>query len=436
MFHKIFKRLTFIFIGVSIWGCIKSEIINPEIPPEDNSGKRISRVEGDIPERILIVYAAGHNNLSGYIRQNLKDLKFGDIPKQAAKNDKVFIICRLPEGIGYNPTTPTYIINMYRSTNWQATFDTLKTFPSTVISSKETLNNTLTFIRDNYPAKSYGLLFSSHMTGWLPNGYYNNPNQYTSRSLFRKAFDEYPEIEGPITKSLGGDTERKGKNLISYELDLKDFANALPMKFSYILFDACFAGGVEVLYELKDKADMLGVSPAEVLAEGFNYRFLVTNLLNNAGANPEAVCRDYFEHYNNKEGAMRSATISLLKTSGAEKLAGICKTLAEKYKNELNNVEPNTIQRFYRYNRHWFYDLKDIFAKSGISEADLALLQEAIDGCVIYKAATPEFLLSNDGFKINTYSGMTMYLPNNGSAYLNKNYKDLKWNQATMIVSN
>ena len=202
------------------------------------------------------------------------------------------------------------------------------------------------------------------------------------------------------------------------------------------MFDACFAGGVEVLYELKDKADMLGVSPAEVLAEGFNYRFLVTNLLNNTGANPEAVCRDYFEHYNNKEGSMRSATISLLKTSGAEKLAGVCKTLAEKYKNELNNVEPNTIQRFYRYNRHWFYDLKDIFAKSGISEADLALLQEAIDGCVIYKAATPEFLLSNDGFKINTYSGMTMYLPNNGSAYLNKNYKALKWNQATMIVSN
>ena len=436
MFHKIFKRLTFIFIGVSIWGCIKSEIINPEIPPKDNSGNRISRVEGDIPERILIIYAAGHNNLSGYIRQNLKDLKFGDIPKQAAKNDKVFIICRLPEGIGYNPTTPTYIINMYRSTNWQATFDTLKTFPSTVISSKETLNNTLTFIRDNYPAKSYGLLFSSHMTGWLPKGYYNNPNQYTSRSLFRKTFDEYPEIEGPHTKSLGGDTEIKGKNLISYELDLKDFANALPMKFSYILFDACFAGGVEVLYELKDKADMLGVSPAEVLAEGFNYRQIVSHLLKNTGSDPEAVCRDYFENYNSKSGTERSATISLLKTSGAEKLAEVCRHLAEKYKHQLKTVPADSIQRFYRYNRHWFYDLEDIFIKSRIDKTDSVLLHNTINDCIVYKAATPEFLPGYDGFKIDAFSGLTMYLPNNGSAFLNKKYKELRWNKAAMIVPN
>ena len=48
--------------------------------------------------------------------------------------------------------------------------------------------------------------------------------------------------------------------------------------FDYILFDACLMSQVEVAYELRDTADYLILSPAEVMSAGFPY-FKITKYL-------------------------------------------------------------------------------------------------------------------------------------------------------------
>ena len=111
-------------------------------------------------------------------------------------------------------------------------------------------------------------------------------------------------------------------------------------------------------------------------------------------------------------------------------LAKICSEIFEKYRTEIGNVPAYSVQRYFTGNHHWFYDLKDIIAKAGANETDIAGLDKALEECIVYKAATPEFL----GVEIENYSGLSMYLPCNGSRYLDTYYADLQWNLHTSLV--
>ncbi len=82
-------------------------------------------------------------------------------------------------------------------------------------------------------------------------------------------------------------------------------------------------------------------------------------------------------------------------------------------------------------NRHYFYDLEDIFVKSGVPDEDLAPLRNALQNSIVYKAATPWFISS---FQIKTYSGLSMYLPKAGTKILNTEYKNESWNKDVGLV--
>jgi hypothetical protein len=79
--------------------------------------------------------------------------------------------------------------------------------------------------------------------------------------------------------------------------------------------------------------------------------------------------------------------------------------------------------------------LADIVAKSGATDEELQALNDALEQCVVYKAATPEFMGS---FSIETFSGFSMFFPytkqGNVEFALQQYYKTLKWNIATGLV--
>ena len=114
-----------------------------------------------------------------------------------------------------------------------------------------------------------------------------------------------------------------------------------------------------------------------------------------------------------------------------EPLARLCAELFDKYRDAIACLNPSSVQRYYRSDYHWFYDLFDIVSRAGADEGEVKALNAALDECMIYGAATPEFMGS---FKIKVYSGFSMYLPCNGSNELDKYYRTLKWNIATDLV--
>ena len=69
--------------------------------------------------------------------------------------------------------------------------------------------------------------------------------------------------------------------------------------FDYILFDACLMSQVEVAYELRNAADYLILSPAEVMSAGFPYFKMTKHLLSvdNTEQNVINVAKDFIDYY-------------------------------------------------------------------------------------------------------------------------------------------
>lgn len=402
------------------------------------------RVENQDTRKVLLLYSAGYNSLVSYLKNNIEDLAAGWMPKERRADDVLLVYSHLATKRGdYTTPTSPVLVRFFKDRDDNIIRDTLKVYESTTLSaSASQINNVLTYVKENFPARSYGMVFSSHATGYLPSGFYSSPSDYVFSDL-RKSFgingfrdrpapSRYIEINSdpslPDVKSIGQDVNGG----LSYEVDIKDFAEAIPMKLDYLLFDACLMGGVEVAYELADKCDRIGFSLTEVLAEGFDYKTLASHLLGNKSqSDPLSVCSDYFEHYDALSGDNRSATIALVDCSSMESLAEVCRELFEKYRQQIAAVSHSKVQRYFRSNYHWFYDLESIMNNAGASEQDMDHLRSALEDCVVYNRYTPSFMGS---FKINECCGLSMYLPANGNKELDKYYRTLSWNQATGLV--
>lgn len=401
-----------------------------------------SRVESEETRSVMLLYSAGFNTLARYLDQNIKELEEGFIPDRKTRADHILLVyskltTRNDRGsvlLEYDKPTRSALFRMYKE-GGKVVKDTLKVYGEDVLSSDpETLRDVCQTAYDLFPAKSYGMVFTSHASGWLPDGYYTNPSRYEgSRDWGLLSVGKgrnqrsFPPLETfPAVKSVGQDNIPD--NPVEMELDA--FADAIPIHLDYLLIDACLSGCVEVAYQLRGKADIVGFSQAEVLAEGFDYKSISSRLLSNI-PDPVQVCRDYFNRYDVQTGQSRSATISAVDTRELEPLAALCKTLFEKYRTALNTLSGNHVQGYFRSDRHFFYDLRDILVKAGITAAEEAALQEALERCVLYKAATDYFLT----IRIYTACGFSMYLPSMGSDFLDGFYKEhIDWNQATELV--
>ena len=411
------------------------------------SGCQCGRVDPDKTgyDNVLILYSAGYNSLSEYLREDIKDLKSGFAP--SLKDTRAFlVVSHLTKIRGdYGTKVDPQLVRVYSDRKKGVVIDTLKAYPGH-LSDPALMRTILSDIQRQFPSKHYGMVFSSHASGWLPDYYYNNPEKFDrayhsgQKGVAQRPFlplSSFPYVERellpgePLTKSVVITNHYKE----AMEMEIAEFKASIPMHLDYLLMDACLMGCVEVAYEFKDVCDQIGFSQAEILADGFDYKSLASHLLEKDKADTRAVVDDYYQHYAAKtDKTNRSATISLVDCKRLGTLTSLCKTLFSKYRSSIATLNPAEVQRYYRYDKHWFYDLEDILVKAGISDEEHRSLTSALDECMLYKAATPEFLKNYGGFVIETFSGLSMYLPCDGSAFLDSEYQGLAWNKATGLV--
>ena len=408
----------------------------------------------NVNRKVLLFYECGVNNLTSYLKNNMdgteKGLPAGYVPRESG--DVVLIYSRYSKGaFNYTPVE-SHLRRIYKKPNGKIVSDTLKTFGTeTIAASSSTMRQVLTYVKDEFPAKGYGLVFSSHGSGWLPAGYYYSPSRFeddhkgevgTSRQgIAAQSVGQprlpVPEGDLPDTDPFYGMTRSIGQDYIKgsyygHEMSVSEFADAIPYHLDYLLFDMCFSGGVEVAYGLKDKADYLGLSPAEVLGDGmFDYTKITSFLLDRTTPDLEGLLKDSFGMYDKQNGAYRSATINLVRTDGLDNLARVCSDLFREYSDTLSNAPTHLIQGYFRNDRHYFFDLMDTFRKCISNEEELRAVNDAIDCCVVYREATPQFLAT---FDITEYSGFSIYLPCAGTPLLDSYYKKEPWNKATGLV--
>ena len=404
-------------------------------------GNRMAHVES---RRVLLFYECGFNSLYNYLRTNMEDdLDQGYLPGNGRNEDVVLVFSKLARNSNYNDV-PSYLRRVYADPEGKVVSDTLRTFPvTTVASSPSTMSEVLNYVKTTFPAKGYGMVYSSHGSGWLPTGYYSSQATFErlyGRSDGRKLSaprmlgvpEGTMETDDPhagMVRSIGQDVMSSG----SVEMSVSEFASGIPFHLDYLLFDMCFSAGAEVAYALRDKASYIGASPAEVLAAGMYDYTKITGYLLNGPSSPDLVnlFKDSFDRYDKQSGEYRSATVTLVKTDGLAGLASVCKTMFDRYATAISQAPVSSIQGYHRLGRHYFWDLEDTFIKCGASASDLQTLRNAISQCIAYRNATPSFL---GDFDITTYSGFSIYLPCAGTATLDYYYKSEPWNVAVELV--
>lgn len=365
---------------------------------------------------VFLYYGIGYNDLSGDLKKNVESMLEGEIP--GINEDKALLIYSHNTKRGGDYTTPTSpsLTRVYKTRKRGEDIivrDTLEVFSSDVVSaSADMLNFVLSLTRRRFYSDSYGLMVSSHSTGWIPPGYNRNSD--------RSALSE----QSSIGVQYFGTTSKKA------EIDVQDFARAIPMKLDYIILDACLASCSEIAYEFRDVCDILVASPTEVLTTGFVYKPLCKRLLGGNKPDIKGVCTDYFDFYNEKSGSFRSATIAMIDCRETAKVAAACKTIFDNHRTALENVNRYNVQKYFDANLPWFYDLRDLAVKIGASAGELADLDAALKACVLYHAETPYFL----SVRLENCCGLSIYIPYSGWSKLNTYYKTLSWNEAAGLV--
>lgn len=399
-------------------------------------------------ENVFILYSAGKNSLSSYLKKNIKELKKGYVPLKGSDNVCIIVTHDFAEGGDATVDSSPYIIRMYTDRDTEnVVMDTLKTLPiGTMLTKAGDLKSILEYIGTNFKAEKYGMVFSSHGSGWLPKGYYAAPEKYdkVSSGTGRQSLPDFslhsPYVTydaasipvNPLVKSLGQEYNQRGKVITSYELNIEEFAEALPFPMEYIIMDACLMGGIETAYSLRNKCHYLAFSPAEILTAGFDYNNMGSRLMEGKNPDIQRVCEDFYNKYKDESGSRCTATVSLVDCTNLGYLTEICKNLNEKHRDGLNSINLSSVQPFAQKDKNWFYDLEDIYIKAGCTRTEISELLEAIDGCVLYKATTKRIL---DKIDVNCYCGLSMFIPRGGSNYLKEFYKTLSWNEATALVN-
>jgi hypothetical protein len=377
--------------------------------------------------RTVLVYLGVDNNFRGEAEQKIEQLK-----TNWNKNTDGNLLIYADAG-----DCPT-LIHIYHDTHKGNVADTIEIYPSENSANPATLTRVLNRVKAYRPAASYGLVVLSHATGWLP-----------------------AEMSFP-TPGLRSVILDKGTNETNNYMELSDFAEAIPYKLDFIVFDACFMGSIEVAYELKDKTEYIVASPAEVLAPGFVYASMMQHLftpnplkgalddvqnsknagsqkspLGDIGVDLVSVARDFYEYYDNQSGLYRSATVSVVRTAGLEALAEfIPNPLKGTFAAAQNNKTADSpkfpsgdigvIQCFGYGTQKIYFDLGDYIQQ--VSPERYAEFQTALSQCVIYKACTPSYYSAGTQTMqdIHAFSGLSVYIPQENYPEANKLYGELK----------
>ncbi len=268
------KKILFIFLAACFFFSCEKEAI---VIPQQHAG------------RTVLAFFWANNNLSDNLRRNILTMMNGltEVTDSATllvywdgyenstePNWKTPTILRYTTNGrgGINGYSKDEIEDMFSNSN---TADIVgigvveKSYPSQISTEKQVMQTVISDMMECYPSESYGIIFGSHGSGWLPT------------------------ITG--TRSIGVDGVNANTAVIPELVEVLRTVN--PQKFDFVLFDACMMGCAEVYYELKDVTKYCIASVLDIPADGFPYASVMPYLYENAIKDYlESICKDYIDN--------------------------------------------------------------------------------------------------------------------------------------------
>lgn len=376
--------------------------------------------------QMVLCYFSTHNNsLSEASRNVLNDIRNADLPPTDDDSKVLLVYYHLAD------TVPV-LVRMSRDGDGKLVETRLMTYPGNGILSvkslsAEQLKQVWTDAQTVFPSRKHSLFISSHGSGYLPAGYLSDPENMIG-PMEEDPYRFLVKSDGS-TRTIGPDDD--------LEINIQDFVSAFTgYHFDVITFDCCYMGGVEVAYEAKDLCDYVVAAPTEVMSKGIICgELIMPSFSASADSVARSICNIYMRRVKNDRDYQSSGTISAVKCSELDELASVCSDIFSRRRSVLEHINPQNIQSYFRNNQHWFYDFDDLVCnmctnEDGSQDEAYASFRTALGKTVVCKEATPKFL----NITINTYSGLSTYLPDSKCPDLNSFYKTLSWNKKTGFV--
>lgn len=198
------------------------------------------------------LYMAADNNLERFALKNIKEIK------ENLGSQKVNFVVLLDRANGYDKTegnwTDTKILELHSGT--ELNDDVISELGEKNTSDVSTLKEFLEFVAEYYPSEKLVLNIWSHGFGVYPDCKINN----NSRSL--------------IQDYTTGYSNECSFSIIDFASTLKNFCELQNKKIDILQFDCCLMQMIEILWQLKDSAEFIIGSQAELPGSGSNHATL------------------------------------------------------------------------------------------------------------------------------------------------------------------
>jgi hypothetical protein len=279
--------------------------------------------------RAVLIYVAADNNLDSYFKNDLRQVMQGT--KDLATNNKLILYVD-------DEKNKPYFIQVEQGDTIR-----LKNMENeTKTSDAETLYEAMKYVIDNYDAESYGLVLWGHADGWL---IHNKSTKQTAKAPRRAYGVDY----------TGGRTY----------MDIPEMAKSLERlpKLKFIFADCCCFMCIEDVYELRNCADYIIGSAAEIPGEGAPYHTVVPAMFSQDVTFYEQIVEKYYE----QKSSNCDLPLCAVKTSELENLA---RTTAATLKSFAASIEPDAdgcrypnVDSLIFYYDHTQYDMQDFILR-------------------------------------------------------------------------
>ena len=352
---------------------------------------------GNSKQLSLFAFVISDNNLDEYAKYVEQDLVAG-LRKCPIGTELLLYIDRLSE----QPTLRHFIV----LETGEIGFRIIKEYPEQISTSPNVFNSILKTMLANCIGETYGIIYWSHGDGWLPANV-----SYT---------------ENVQTRSIGLDG--------IYSMEINDLAKVLSkVKHpSFILFDACFMGCIEVAYALRNQTNYIIASPTEISGIGFPYHLILPSLIDVNESSLKHVLEQYYDFCNNVDTTyyIPSGTATLIDCSYVNELSKSFSNIINMMNSQ--NINLSSIQAYDLFDTHLFYDI-DMYVKSITNDSILyAEFEKHLKKCVLHKINTPTIYTETGNISnyldIEYYSGLSTYIPTIDSLNpYNHVYRNTEW---------
>ncbi|MCD7901358.1 MAG: clostripain-related cysteine peptidase [Bacteroides sp.] len=354
--------------------------------------------ETSIADRTILVYIAGDNTLSGFVDDDINEMREGMKSVDATKNKLL---------VYYDKGSEVKLIRLKKDNGGSIRKEVVREYNARNSVGITEMKEIITYVFSSYPAANYGIIFWSHGEGWLPSS--------TSTRWFGQDRTNYMEIA-----------------------ELKNVLEAAP-SFEFIFFDACFMQSIEVAYELRNFTKYFIGSPAEIPGPGAPYQVVVPAMFSktNAALN---IARNYYNYYaqkydenkaNSNSNWTAGVSISIIDANELELMASETEKIVLNYMEEGVDIDVVGVVCYdnSRTSKRYYYDLVGIIENMTNANEDFKKWLDFYNALVPFYNATDKVYSSTNSAMISMVGskGVSTYIPRKQFSSLNNYYKSLEW---------